>query len=72
MYGIIARVTRKKNGVRENTGIATFFLDSDIQNITDVEHAERIAGKILNPFEDPNLEVWASAYAVERLAEVTP
>ena len=52
LYQIVARVLYKTDdGWEGSIGIPTFFLDEDIQAITDTDHAERIAKKILDPLD---------------------
>lgn len=52
VYAIQAQVTYTKDGWRTSKGIATFFLDSNIQGIVSVEHAERIAAHMLQVTPD--------------------
>lgn len=67
IYCIQARVTvHLTNGCRSNAGVATFFLDSDIQGITDAQHAERIARNMLSHGQE-NIEVFAFASPAEYL-----
>ena len=70
IYCIQARVTKHHGeGWKANVGVATFFLDGDIQGIINAVHAEEIARRILNPFDDPTVEVHAFGSPAELLTK---
>lgn len=67
VYVIQARVSvHLANGYTSNAGVATFFLDSDIQGIVSAEHAEEIARGMLSHGQE-NIEVFAFASPAEYL-----
>ena len=53
MYAINATVTRKVDGWVSTVQVPTFYLDPNVQGITDAFHAQQIAAQIINPFDAP-------------------
>ena len=63
-YIVQATVTRKtEDGYTCSIQVPTFFLDSGVQGIVSEEHAERIAASVVNPTNDPAVEVHAALAA---------
>jgi len=62
---IQATVTRTVGDWTRTKAIPTFYLLPEVQGILDEAHALRVAVAILNPTDDPQIEVSASAYFVE-------
>jgi hypothetical protein len=60
-YQVVAAVIRPGSARQ----LPIFFLDSQVQGIISANHAAEIAQTILNPFEDPNTNVYATVRCVE-------
>lgn len=64
LWCVQATVTRYSNGAGTTSQIPTFFLDGNIQGITDAKHCERIAVEIVNHTGNPNVHVSAYCWPV--------
>jgi hypothetical protein len=60
MYAVTASVTRKVGKWSSTTHSPTFFLDSNVQGIVSVNHAERIALRMVQDMAGPDAEVYVS------------
>lgn len=63
LYCVQANVTWSKDGWNTYIQVPTFYLDSQVQGIVSVDHAEKIARDIINPTKDETL--WVSANVTE-------
>lgn len=63
-YSVCAQVTYTEGRWTGSIQVPTFILNGDIQGITDIDHASRIAEKIVNPTGDSGIRV---AVCVETL-----
>lgn len=52
MYAIHASITRHIDGFERTSQVPTFYLDENVQGITDRAHAERIATSIIRATGD--------------------
>jgi len=60
LYSITANVNKvNEEGWNVNRQIPTFYLDSDVQGITDAGHACGIARSILDPWAEYTVNVYA-------------
>jgi hypothetical protein len=57
-YCVQAQVVKTtEHGSKMSYGIPTFYLFRSVQGIVSQEHAERIVRGMLNPLDDPTIEV---------------
>lgn len=52
MYAVTASVTRTNGTTWSTRQIPTFYLNCDVQGITDSDHARKIAKEIVDPFNE--------------------
>lgn len=68
VYAVIANVTYMEGEWRASKQIPTFFLDSAMQGIRDIEHAEKIAKNMLEI--TPNITAHVCAYQCDESAVI--
>lgn len=61
-YKVVATVSRESDGWTSTRQIPTFFLDPDIQGIVSVEHAQKIALDIIDPWNTGQVVVTCSCW----------
>ena len=65
MLYVVSATIVKRSGLSSLTRqIPTFYLDSSVQGIMSTEQAKKIAHEIINPMNDPSIEVHATPYEV--------
>lgn len=57
LYQVMATVTKTFGKYRSTKGVPTFYLDGDMLGIVSGDHAAKIARGIVNPCDDPSLDV---------------
>ena len=56
-YAVTATVTKKDDKGSTTYQVPTFYLNANVQGITGAAHAARIAHEVINPTNDPTLDV---------------
>lgn len=64
LYQISGTVVEKRSGGEVTHQIPTFYLNADVQGITNAEHAAKIAEGIVNPAKLDTLECHICATTV--------
>lgn len=57
LYSVCANVTYKEGRWTCSQQVPTFILNGDIQGIVSIDHAARIAEKVVNPTGNPDVAV---------------
>lgn len=57
LYSVVSTVTkRNSDGSSKTTQVPIFYLDSNTQGITSLDHAYTIARNVVNPTKDESLD----------------